>query len=240
MSFLVYKHTNKENGKVYIGITSQEPKRRWQNGAGYYGTYFYNAIQKYGWDGFEHEILLEGLTKEQAEEIETDLIAKYGSANRENGYNVSLGAKYEKIRLGVKKYGKENHRSQAVKQINPKTMEVVKVWESQNLAAETLGINRKGITKNCLGQSKTYMGYIWEYADKDFEKPKKYEVGKYPHAKIQKKVKMITAEGDTYYFDSVKSAAEFANLKQSCVSRYLSGTRNDATGRRWFYDIALD
>ena len=153
MSFLVYKHTNKENGKVYIGITSQEPKRRWQNGAGYYGTYFYNAIQKYGWDGFEHEILLEGLTKEQAEEIETDLIAKYGSANRENGYNVSLGAKYEKIRLGVKKYGKENHRSQAVKQINPKTMEVVKVWESQNLAAETLGINRKGITKNCIGQS---------------------------------------------------------------------------------------
>ena len=56
MSFLVYKHTNKENGKVYIGITSQEPKRRWQNGAGYYGTYFYYAIQKYGWDGFEHDI----------------------------------------------------------------------------------------------------------------------------------------------------------------------------------------
>lgn len=240
MSFLVYKHTNKENGKVYIGITSQEPKKRWQNGAGYYGTYFYNAIQKYGWDGFEHEILLEGLTKEQAEEIEADLIAKYGSANRENGYNVSLGAKYEKIRLGVKKCGKENHRSQSVNQIDPKTMKIVKVWESQNMAAETLGINRKGITKNCLGQSKTYMGYIWEYADKDFEKPKKYEVGKYPHTKIQKKVKMITAEGDAYYFDSVKSAAEFANLKQSCVSRYLSGTRNDATGRRWFYDIALD
>lgn len=240
MSFLVYKHTNKENGKVYIGITSQEPKRRWQNGAGYYGTYFYNAIQKHGWDGFEHEILLEGLTKEQAEEIETDLIAKYGSANRENGYNVSLGAKYQRIMLGVQKYGKENHRSQAVKQINPKTMEVVKVWESQNMAAEALGINRKGITKNCLGQSKTFMGYIWEYADKDFEKPKKYEVGKYPHTKIQKKVKMITAEGDIYYFDSVKSAAEFANLKQCCVSRYLSGIRNDATGRRWFYDITLD
>ena len=108
------------------------------------------------------------------------------------------------------------------------------------MAAETLGINRKGITKNCLGQSKTFMGYIWEYADKDFEKPKKYEVGKYPHTKIQKKVKMITAEGDTYYFDSVKSAAEFANLKQCCVSRYLSGIRNDATGRRWFYDITLD
>lgn len=240
MSFTVYKHTNKLNGKIYIGITSQEPNRRWQNGAGYYGTYFYNAIKKYGWDNFDHEILLEGLEKEQAEEIETDLISKYASANRENGYNISLGAKYERIKLGVKKYGKENHRSQAVKQINPKTMGVIKVWESQNLAAETLGINRKGITKNCLGKSKTFMGYIWEYANKDYEKPKRYEVGKYPHTKQQKKVKMITADGDTYCFDSVKSAAEFAGVKQCCVSRYLSGSRNDNTGRRWFYDIAMD
>lgn len=240
MSFLVYKHTNKENGKVYIGITSQELKRRWQNGAGYYGTYFYNAIQKYGWDGFEHEILLEGLTKEQAEEIETDLIAKYGSANRENGYNVSLGAKYEKIRLGVKKYGKENHRSQAVKQINPETMEVVKVWESQNMAAETLGINRKGITKNCLGQSKTYMGYIWEYADKDFEKPFRYERGKYPHEKQKKKIKMIDTDGNTFYFESINDACEYAKVSHSCIGRYVKGTRNDATGRRWFYDITLD
>lgn len=45
MAYTVYKHTNKINGKVYIGITSQNVKRRWQNGAGYYGTYFYNAIK---------------------------------------------------------------------------------------------------------------------------------------------------------------------------------------------------
>lgn len=240
MSFLVYKHTNKNNGKVYIGITSQTPNRRWQNGAGYYGSYFYNAILKHGWDGFKHEILFEGLTKEQAEELETELIAKYGSANRENGYNVSLGAKYEKIRLGVKKYGKENHRSQPIRQIDPNTMSVVAVWDSQNLAAETLGISRKGITKNCLGKSKTFKGYIWEYESKDYQKPQRYDVGKYPHTKIQKRVKMVTACGDVYCFDSIKDAAKFANIKQCSVSRYLTGSRKDSTGRRWFYDIAME
>lgn len=53
MAYTVYKHTNKINGKVYIGITSQNVKRRWQNGAGYYGTYFYNAIKKI-WLEFVH------------------------------------------------------------------------------------------------------------------------------------------------------------------------------------------
>ena len=33
-NFIVYKHTS-PNGKVYIGITKQNPKQRWGNGSGY-------------------------------------------------------------------------------------------------------------------------------------------------------------------------------------------------------------
>jgi group I intron endonuclease len=88
----VYKHTNKVNGKVYIGITSQDVRVRWNRGWGYqYCPHFGRAIQKYGWDNFAHEILYDGLTQTEAENWEINLIAEYHSADSRFGYNVSLG-----------------------------------------------------------------------------------------------------------------------------------------------------
>ena len=50
--WIVYQHIS-PNGKSYIGITQQDPEKRWQNGKGYTGQKkFYNAIKKYGWDSF--------------------------------------------------------------------------------------------------------------------------------------------------------------------------------------------
>ena len=88
----VYKHTNKLNGKCYIGITSQDVRVRWNRGWGYqYCPHFWRAIQKYGWDAFAHEVLYDALTKEEAEAWEVNLIAEYHSADPTFGYNVSLG-----------------------------------------------------------------------------------------------------------------------------------------------------
>lgn len=94
--FIVYIHTNKFNGKMYIGITSQPPKNRWRDGVGYVlgyknKTYFYNAILKYGWDNFSHEILFEGLTEDEAKAKEVELIAKWKTNNRAYGYNLTEG-----------------------------------------------------------------------------------------------------------------------------------------------------
>lgn len=90
-NYTVYKHTS-PSGKVYIGITQQKPEYRWNCGKGYkLQQYFYNAIQKYGWDNFKHEILFEGLSKEEACQKEIELIAEYKSNNPEFGYNQSIG-----------------------------------------------------------------------------------------------------------------------------------------------------
>lgn len=91
-NWCVYMHENRVNGKKYIGITSQKPTNRWRNGAGYYKqSRFYAAIQKYGWDAFRHEILYTGLTQEEAERLEVELIAKYETLNEDRGYNLSPG-----------------------------------------------------------------------------------------------------------------------------------------------------
>lgn len=88
-NYTVYKHTS-PNGKSYIGITSRKPTIRWANGNGYMGQpKFFNAIAKYGWNNFTHEILFSDLTKQEACKIEKELIKKYDSII--NGYNSSEG-----------------------------------------------------------------------------------------------------------------------------------------------------
>lgn len=96
--YSVYKHTlpkevgHKDNDMFYIGITKNDVKKRWQNGLGYrHNSYFNNAIQKYGKDNFLHEVLFSGLTKEEAEQKEIEMIAYYKSNQREYGYNISNG-----------------------------------------------------------------------------------------------------------------------------------------------------
>lgn len=92
--YAVYRHRNKINGKVYIGITRQNPPAaRWgSNGCNYKSSpHFYAAIQKYGWDNFEHIILFQNLTKEEACLKEQELITKYNATDREYGYNSTSG-----------------------------------------------------------------------------------------------------------------------------------------------------
>lgn len=89
-NYVVYKHTA-PNGKVYIGQTCKKPNERWSNGNGYKHQMFYNAIQKYGWDNIRHEVLFDGLSKEEANIKEIELISYYDSTNPEKGYNLAFG-----------------------------------------------------------------------------------------------------------------------------------------------------
>lgn len=99
-NFCVYKHTTPSQ-KIYIGITSQKPKDRWDSGHGYRGQkHFYNAIKKYGWKNIKHEILFTGLDEEEAYSREIELISFYKSNNPKYGYNKSSGE--EKSGYGTK------------------------------------------------------------------------------------------------------------------------------------------
>lgn len=90
--YLVYKHTNKINNKVYIGITKNinNPNKRWKNGMGYsYNEKFFSDIVKYGWDNFEHDILETDLSAPEAVSRESYYIKYFNSVVE--GYNNSYG-----------------------------------------------------------------------------------------------------------------------------------------------------
>ena len=93
MSYCVYKHTT-PNGKVYIGVTGRNLELRFLNGLGYKkNTAFYRAIKKYGWNSIKHEVLVDGLTKDEAYNEEQRFIKEYDSCNPEKGYNLSVCGK---------------------------------------------------------------------------------------------------------------------------------------------------
>lgn len=189
-NYIVYKHTNKTNGKVYIGMTSQRAQNRWKSGSGYHAQYFSRAINKYGWDGFTHEIVAENLSKEDACELERILIKSYRSTETEYGYNQALGGdgggmynkhhsesakkKISKARkengftedhkrhISESKQGAKHHLAKKVYQYT-KDGEFIREWDYMSLAAKELNINKGNIGSVCNGDRKTAGGFIWKY-----------------------------------------------------------------------------
>ncbi len=92
-NFLVYIHRLKIDGRVYVGQTCNSLKERsGSNGYRYqHCTKFWYAIQKYGWDNFEHIVVKEDLSLEEANALEAELIEKYDSIN--NGFNIVPGGR---------------------------------------------------------------------------------------------------------------------------------------------------
>jgi hypothetical protein len=156
--YYLYCHTNKINGKKYIGISLQKPNRRWKNGQGYKGCCkFDKAIQKYGWDNFEHEILLEHLTQQEASQYEQEYISKYNTIN--NGYNVLQGGLDNSANGGVIYFNK--------KPINQYGLDkqLIKTWDSAMQIERELGYGHSSITACCRRENITSYNYIWRYKD---------------------------------------------------------------------------
>ena len=84
----IYKVTNKVNSKVYIG-QSVDIGRRWRTHmTAKDDIYFHKAIQKYGVENFEWEVI-EKCKKSELDERESYWIEYYDSFNK--GYNCTRG-----------------------------------------------------------------------------------------------------------------------------------------------------
>lgn len=98
--YTIYKFTNRINNKSYIGKTKGNPLGRKNKhkkiAEKQEGFYFHNAINKYGFDNFDYEIVFQScsnLIKEQefTDTFEPIFIKEYGSHFTQHGYNLTWG-----------------------------------------------------------------------------------------------------------------------------------------------------
>lgn len=104
---IIYKATNKINGKIYIGKTAKSlsnRKSRHKSNAKNKKYHFHNAINKYSLNGFNWEIIDTANTIEELNQKEIYHIALTSAFSCNNiGYNTTSGGDNGPI-----KYGKDN------------------------------------------------------------------------------------------------------------------------------------
>lgn len=90
--YVVYIHKNILNGKVYVGQTCNLSERWRNNGKNYFNSIkFYNAIKKYGWDNFTHEVVYSNLNKQAADKFKfRDFMKRYRRDSMEHDGFMSL------------------------------------------------------------------------------------------------------------------------------------------------------
>lgn len=216
-------HTNLVNKKKYIGITQQKPIKRWSNGLGYcQQSLFYNAIKKYGWDNFKHEVLLCNLTKEQAEMFEVELIKYYKSNNRKFGYNQSIGGEFGA--KGVKQ-NKEFYRNRNVTmQIPIICLDTKEKFVSVKEASKKLNLDHRHISRVLTKQRKSTGGLHFEYLDK-YNKNNEYDLS--PGITKPKKIICLNTG---QIFPSITQASKELNLELSAIAKVCKGKRKFVKG----------
>lgn len=244
-NYTVYKHTF-PNNKVYIGITQQEPEKRWKNGLGYdaHQTLMKRAIKKYGWKNIKHEILFQNLSKDKACKKEIELINLYDSTNKQKGYNISQGGegtigvkpteeskqKNRIAHLGKKasletrkKISESNKGKHNIKRTEEQKK---KISEATKKAMQNPAV-RKRLSETHSG--KNHRNYGKNLSEETKEKIRKSNIGK---AKGGKKV--ICIETNKIY-ESISQASKDTNINKSSIGEVCRKIRKSAGGLHWKY-----
>ena len=235
-NYVVYKHTSPD-GKVYIGITGQNPpEKRWANGHGYtQNEYFDNEIIRYGWDNFMHEILDYNLTRVEAQEKECALIAQYKSTDRNFGYNIKSGG-FRQVLDGNKVKIVGNGGGKSSISVNQYTClgDFVQTFDNALIAEFETGVCVSNIIKCCEEKLQSAGKFVWRYNDPNYNSvPYNY--------RINKQIIQYTKDGIfVRTYNSIISAAKDTNIDQSSITKCCRDKVKSAGGFIWRYasDIA--
>lgn len=242
-SFTVYAHISPSK-KIYIGITSQIPEKRFKAGGKGYDSCpaFWKAINKYGWENFKHIILMEGLTKEIAEIIEIELIKKYRANKRNYGYNVEnggncAGTHSEETKVKISKANKGKIVSEESRKKLSESLKIAMAGEKNSF----YGRHHKEKTKT--EQSTRMKGnkfFAGKHHSDEFKKMKSaqmheiYKDGGNPKCKV---VQMYEADKMVKEFVSLTEAALNAGISKSFLCNIIK-RQEERNGKTWRYKDA--
>ena len=220
--YIIYKYTSPSGG-VYIGQTHNDLKTRAGNSGKQYcysgkQTAIARAIKKYGWDSFQKEILFTGLTSDEADQKEKELIKEY----REKGecYNICSGGK-----------GVPGAREHKVCQYSLDG-EYIKTWNTIKEACEALYGNKNieaNIVRCCQGRGHRAYGYIWKYAESDNEIK--------PVTPYRAPVCQFTKDGCLIAtYSTIRAASQATGIGETSIGNNLRGWSKSAGGFSWKFE----
>lgn len=184
----IYKITNKNNGKVYIGQSVDISHRRSCHEYDLKNNRHKNIYLQRAYnmepDAFNFEIICY-CNEEDLDELEMFYINKYNSADSHYGYNLDksargTGRKSEETKRKMSEVKKGNTAMCGIKlseewkkhlsEAQPHKKRVIcidtgEVYESFADAARRTGLNRSKIVSVCTGKRKTTGGLKFRYAD---------------------------------------------------------------------------
>ena len=208
---IIYKITNKVNGKVYIGQTKTPLNQRMNK---HYSranciediTGIDAAIRKYGKENFDVEII-DTCTEEQLDDLERFYIAKYDSY--ENGYNLTRGGQDgigSKLNIDV----------DAAYQIYLRE-------KSMKKAAKIIGCSDKTLSNLFRENGKDTTIFQMSHVDENLKKGADLVKRKVRIVELNKKFDSITECGqwliDNGYSKATPKTARY------CIARVLNGQR---------------
>lgn len=235
-NYTVYKHTF-PNGKCYIGITMQTPERRFMNGKGYKDCPKMNAaILKYGWNNVEHELLFDGLSKQEAEAKEIELIVAYNSI--ENGYNIEHGGNVpgthsietrRKISVAGKGKRKPPRTEEQKAHLHDIFLGERNPFYGKHHAEETKTKHSDFMKGNQYNRGNHHTDAYKRWKSEQMRE--KYKDGGNPRCKA---VCCVNAEGERRIFDSLRDAAKTMSVSVGTMYRYVHSGKK-YLGCKWGY-----
>jgi group I intron endonuclease len=236
---------------VYIGMTGRKTNERWRNGEGYkHNEHFARAIEKYGWDGFKHEILWSGSSREEAERMEVELIALHKSDNREFGYNIESGGRLnvvseetrEKMRVAItgKKASEETrqklseaHKGKSAAWLDGEFRDEIKKKISDAKKGEKNGMYGKKMPEESKQKISENNARYWSGKRRSEEtKNKLRKSHSRPYNKHVKKVRCVET-GVVY--PSIIDAFEQTGVDRAGICLVCNGKRQSAGGFHWSF-----